>query len=161
MTKPLSGRDLAMMLDPSFGSSVMEVTADAVVVAREALPEICLHLRDHPGLDFNYLTDLTSVDYIDYFEVVYHLLSMNKNHSAVLKARALGRTDPWVPSVTSIWKGAEMQEREVWDLMGVRFEGHPNLRRVLLFEGFPGHPLRKDFLEFDHRTITIPSEEDV
>ena len=63
-----------------------------------------------------------------------------KTH-ATIKTRAYGRSAPTVPTVTPIWRGADMQEREVWDLMGIRFEGHPNLRRVLLFEGFPGHPL--------------------
>lgn len=161
MTRPLAGQELASYLQSSFPTSVTAVTPDAVVVAREAVRDVCFHLKNHPALNFNYLIDVTAVDYIDYFEVVYHLLSLEKNQSAVLKTRVLGRTDPWVPSITPVWRGAEMQEREVWDLMGVRFEGHPNLRRVLLFEGFPGHPLRKDFLEFDHRTMPLPTDADL
>ena len=71
---------------------------------------------------------------------------MRRNHSAILKTRRYGREEPSVDSVTSIWIGADLQEREIWDLMGIRFEGHPNLKRILLWENFPGHPLRKDFL---------------
>ncbi len=84
--------------------------------------------------------------FIDRFELIYHLLSMRRNHRVVLKTLWTGRGDPSMPSVTSVWRGADLQEREVWDLMGIRFEGHPNLKRVLLWEGFEGHPLRKDFL---------------
>jgi NADH-quinone oxidoreductase subunit C len=77
--------------------------------------------------------------------VIYQLTSFPHNHSATIKARVYGREGPELPSVTSLWQGADLQEREIWDLMGIRFTGHPNLKRVLLWEGFPGHPLRKDF----------------
>ncbi len=71
---------------------------------------------------------------------------MRLNHSAILKTRCHTRDEPKVPSVVEVWRGADLQEREVWDLMGVHFEGHPNMKRILLWEEFPGHPLRKDFL---------------
>jgi len=93
------------------------------------------------------LSAITAVDYVEYFELIYHLTSISRNYSAALKTRRYGRDDPIVPSVTSVWKGAEMQEREVYDLMGIRFSGHPNLRRILLWEGFNGYPLRRDYLE--------------
>ena len=89
---------------------------------------------------------MSAVDYIEYFELVYHLLSMRKNHSAVIKTRVFDREAPSVPSVIDVWRGADLQEREIWDLMGVSFDGHPNMKRVLLWEGFEGHPLRKDYL---------------
>jgi len=79
--------------------------------------------------------------------MIYHLTSIERNTTAVLKAKVYGRDTPEVPSVVSVWKGAEIQEREVYDLMGVAFEGHPDLRRLLLWEGFEGHPLRRDYLE--------------
>ena len=161
MTRAISGAELAGYLTPDFASFVVEAEEGAVIVSPESVPNICFYLREHADLRFDYLTDLTSVDYIDYFEVVYHLMSFEQNLSATLKTRAYGRKSPTVPSVTSVWRGADMQEREVWDLMGIRFEGHPNLRRVLLFDGFPGHPLRKDFLEFDHRTVPLPADEDL
>ena len=86
------------------------------------------------------------MDYVDHFELVYHLLSMRRNQSAIIKTRRFGRAEPVMASLVDVWKGAELQEREVWDLMGIRFEGHPNMKRILLWEEFPGHPLRKDYL---------------
>ena len=102
-------------------------------------------LKESFVLDFDYLTNITGVDYFDDFEVVYQLISMKNNHSLTLKTRAYGRENSSVPSVTSLWRGAELQEREIYDLMGIRFEGHPNLKRIYLWEGFEGHPLRKDY----------------
>ena len=93
------------------------------------------------------LNSITAVDYVEYFEVVYHITSTIHKHSAVLKAKVYGRDAPSVPSVISVWRGADLQEREIWDLMGVAFEGHPNLKRILLWEGYPGHPLQRDYLE--------------
>jgi NADH:ubiquinone oxidoreductase subunit C len=92
------------------------------------------------------LTAISAVDYVEYFELVYHLLSMRRNHKLVVKSRVFGREDLSAPSVIDVWQGADLQEREIWDLMGIRFEGHPNMKRILLWEGFPGHPLRKDFV---------------
>ena len=93
------------------------------------------------------LNSITSVDFIDHFSVVYRLTSIAKNISAVIKIKCgEGRKDPAVNSVTPIWRGAELQEREIYDLMGIHFEGHPNLKRLLLWENFEGHPLRKDYL---------------
>ena len=103
-------------------------------------------LFSDPTLDFNYLNSITAVDFIEFFEVIYHLTSLNKQHSAVVKTKLYGREEVTLPSVYNIWKGADFQEREIWDLMGVRFEGHPNMKRIMLWEGFEGHPLRKDFL---------------
>jgi NADH-quinone oxidoreductase subunit C len=103
-------------------------------------------MRDDPELDFAYLSSLTAVDRLDCFEVVYHLQSLERNHFGVVKVTA-DRADPVLPSVSGIWQGADLQEAEAYDLMGIRFEGHPNLRRIFLWEGFAGWPLRKDFLQ--------------
>lgn len=153
MTRAFTGNEFAAVIHSSFPTAVVEVQPQAVVVPREVLRDLCFYLRDTAGLEFDFLVSATAVDYIDYFEVVYHLASLTHNHSAVLKARSYGREHPWAPSVVPVWRGADSQEREVWDLFGIRFEGHPNLKRIMLWEGFPGHPLRKDFMEFDHRTI--------
>src|SRR5262249_46189357 len=92
-----------------------------------------------------FLNCLTAVDRMDSFEVTYHLSSLAKNQSLVLKART-SHDMPVVPSVITVWQGAQLQEREAYDLMGIVFDGHPGLKRIFLWEGFPGHPLRKDFL---------------
>jgi NADH:ubiquinone oxidoreductase subunit C len=78
--------------------------------------------------------------------VIYRLVSLTNNQSLMLKTRVTGRENPTVPSVTNIWRAAYYQEREIFDLLGIKFEGHPDLRRLLLWEGFNGHPLRRDYL---------------
>jgi NADH-quinone oxidoreductase subunit C len=111
-------------------------------------------LRDRREFRFDLLVGVTAVDYIDHFEAVYHLLSLPRNARAVIKVRCgEGRTEPSLPSVTPVWRGADLQEREVWDLLGVRFESHPNHKRIMLWEGFPGHPLRKDFITYDQSVV--------
>ena len=114
-------------------------------VKPESILDVMSFLNEAPGLEFSYLSSISAVDYIECFELVYHLTSFEHNHSALVKARIYGREAPSVPSVVSVWPGADFQEREIWDLMGVGFSGHPNLKRIMLWEGFPGHPLRKDF----------------
>ena len=146
MTRPVSGEELGRRLDASFPSAVEKWDDSAVWVKASSIVDVCSHLRDDPELDFSFLNAITGVDYIDHFEVVYHLTSLKRNHSAMLKTIAEGRDEPVVPSVVSVWRGADLQEREIWDLMGVSFVGHPNLKRLVTWEGFPGHPLRKDFI---------------
>jgi NADH-quinone oxidoreductase subunit C len=113
----------------------------ATLVPRERLLEVCRHLRE-VGVD--YPASITAIDYMDYFEIVYQLRAMASGWDATLKVR-VWRDDPVVPSVFGVWPGADFQEREIWDLMGVEFDGHPNLTRILLWDEFIGHPLRKDF----------------
>jgi NADH/F420H2 dehydrogenase subunit C len=128
---------------PGFELEYIEGKDPAVLVKAENLLELAQYLRDDEECD--YCSSITGVDYPEHFEVVYHLYSMKKEGGPViLKVRA-EREKPHVPSVTPIWRGANWQEREVWDLMGIRFDDHPDLRRVLLWEGYEGHPLRKDF----------------
>jgi len=112
------------------------------------MQDIFRWLKEDPQLDFNFLADLTAVDYLDKrtprFEVVYHLYSLSKNHRLRVKIPVAGE-DPVVDSLTPLWKGANWLEREVWDMFGIRFRGHPDLRRILLYEQFEGYPLRKDY----------------
>ena len=144
-TRVLGGEELASSLREHGPDAVEEWGESALWVKPERIVEVVTFLRDEPAFQFNYLNSVSAVDYIDYFEVVYHLTSFHHNHSATIKARLYGREDPSIPSVVGVWQGADFQEREIWDLMGVRFPGHPNLKRIMLWEGFPGHPLRKDF----------------
>ena len=146
MTRPLVGTELAERLRSDFPEAVLDADDRDVYVRSQDVRKVCSFLRDDADSAFDFLAALTAVDYIDYFEVVYRLTSLRHNHSAVLKTRVYERDEPVVPSVVPVWRGADLQEREVFDLMGVRFEGHPNLKRILTWEGFEGHPLRKDFL---------------
>jgi NADH-quinone oxidoreductase subunit C len=146
MTLALSGSEIARQIEKQFAGSVVGSTADSLLVEAESLLEIAAYLKSTRGLDFDYLTAITAVDYLDYFEVIYQLTSLRRNHSLVLKTRCYVRDNPTLPSVVSLWQGADFQEREIYDLFGISFEGHPNLKRIVLWEGFEGHPLRKDFL---------------
>jgi NADH-quinone oxidoreductase subunit C len=143
--KPLIGSEVAKKIGEQLPGAVVEYNT-AVLVKSESIFEVCRFLNQTAGLDFDYLVNLTGVDYLNYLEVVYHLVSMKHNHSLVLKTRCYDREQPTVPSVTPIWEGANLQEREVYDLLGIRFEGHPDMKRIFLWEGFQGHPLRRDYL---------------
>ena len=145
MTKVLGGEEIAIRLRLRHPDVVEDTAGPALWVRPESILDVVTFLKDDPGLHLNYLNAISAVDYVDHFEVVYQLTSFEHNHSAVVKARVYGREDPTIPSVVGVWPGADFQEREIWDLMGVRFSGHPNPKRIMLWEGFAGHPLRKDF----------------
>ena len=147
MTVSLGGQQLAQRLETAVQGSVVGNSDTDVWVKPDSLFQVARFLKETPDLDFSFLNGITGVDYIEYFEVVYHLTSIAHNHSAIIKTKVYERESPTVPTVLSLWQGADFQEREVWDLMGVRFDGHPNMKRIMLWEGFQGHPLRKDYLE--------------
>ena len=121
-----------------------------VRVPPERLLDVMRFLYDDPRCRFSQLADLTCLDYlnfpgaVDRYGVIYSLLSIELNHRLWAKC-FVNDPDPTVPSVVGIWKGADWLEREVWDLFGVRFDGHPDLRRIVTWEGFGAHPLRKDY----------------
>jgi len=146
MTVALSGKEIASQIEETFPGSIVESTPDYLVVKSDALLDVAAFFKDTPGLDFNYLNYVTAIDYYDHFEVVYLLSSLEHNHSLIMKTRCYDRQSPVLPSVVSLWQGADFQEREIYDLMGISFEGHPNMKRIFLWEGFQGHPLRKDFM---------------
>jgi NADH-quinone oxidoreductase subunit C len=119
-------------------------------VPPDRLLEVMRYLREDPDNDFDMLADLAGVDYLRFpeaterYAVVYNLLSTTHNHRLWVKVY-VGDRDPCVPSVTGIWHGAGWLEREVYDLFGIVFDGHPDLRRILTWDGFEAHPLRKDY----------------
>lgn len=132
-------------------SAVQEAKFDrdelTLYIERSAIREACTILRDDPACPFNYCSDVTCVDWYPSdprFEVVYHLLSISKKERVRLKVR-LSEESPVLDSITSVWPGANYFEREVFDLFGIRFTGHPYLRRLLMPEDWEGHPLRKDY----------------
>ena len=146
MTVALNGEEIAKRITEVFGDSGAAGDEVTVVVNSDSLYQVAEFLKNTSGLDFDYLNDLTAVDYLDYFEIVYHLSSLKHNHSLVLKTTCYDREKPAVTSVVGLWRAADFQEREIYDLMGITFEGHPNLKRLFLWEGFEGHPLRRDYL---------------
>lgn len=146
MTAQLNGEEVAKKLSSALAGSVAASSKEAIVVDNKSLYKVAEYLKNTAEFDFNYLADLTAVDYMDYFEVVYHLVSLTHNHSLTLKTRCYDREKPTVPSVVSLWRTADLQEREIYDLMGITFSGHPNMKRLFLWEGFEGHPLRREYL---------------
>jgi NADH-quinone oxidoreductase subunit C len=111
------------------------------------LVDVMRFLRDDAECQFDMLTDVTAVDYLGEeprFEMVYHLYSLAKNKRLRVKSR-LGESAPEIATLCGLWPSANWMEREVWDLYGIRFAGHPDLRRILLYDEFQGHPLRKDY----------------
>ncbi|MDX6693129.1 MAG: NADH-quinone oxidoreductase subunit [Blastocatellia bacterium] len=134
---------------PEWGGEVTEAFGEVtVVVPREKIVEICRFLKTAPGLEFNFLSDLCGADRgpeeEPRFEVNYHLFSTTRHHRLRLKV-LLNDNDTHVPTVSFIWRTANWHERETFDLLGVIFDGHPDLRRILLPDDWQGHALRKDF----------------
>ncbi|MFC2056442.1 NADH-quinone oxidoreductase subunit C [Chloroflexota bacterium] len=146
MTKLASTKEIADSLEHKFVGCVIELSDKDIVVKTESLLAVASYLKNTPGLDFDYLNWMTAVDYPDHFIVIYNLISLKNNVSLMLKTRCDNRENPTVPSLVELWKGANLQEREIYDLMGIRFESHPNLKRIFLWDEFEGHPLRKDFV---------------
>ena len=144
MTASLSGTHVAERIRDAVPDAIDHVAEGWLRVRPERLVEVATFLRDDRQLDARFLNSVSGVDQFDRFEVVYHLSSLSHNHIFALKVEA-DHDEPEVPSVESVWKGAHLQEREAYDLLGIRFTGHPNMKRIFLWEGFPGHPLRKDF----------------
>ena len=149
-TAPVS--PVLQRLQQQWGDTLLAVHSyrgdDTAEVKPEAIVEVCRFCRDDDALAFDYLMDLAGVDYLRYDDgprlgVVYHLYSLRHNHRLRLRVR-VDEGQP-VPSVTDVWPVANWFEREVYDMFGIEFSGHPDLRRILMYDGFEGHPLRKDY----------------
>ena len=164
----MSGQQLLTELKKRFGDKITGENLDAIdpwiEVAPDSLPEVATYLRDDPTLSMEMLNCITVVDYFEsdpkkakkvdwepHLQVVYHLSSISKKHTLVVKVRLPRWKDgqegqlPEIPTVTDVWSTAHWHERETYDLSGVRFVGHPYLRRILCPEDWVGHPLRKDY----------------
>jgi NADH-quinone oxidoreductase subunit C len=145
MTVELKATEMAGKLEAALPGSTVESSGNTVVINDQFVLQAATFLKNTAGLDFNYLNYMTATDYRTYFEVIYDLVSLEHNHKLVLKVKLTNREKPELVSVVSIWKGADLQEREIFDLFGINFTGHPNLKRIFLWEGFQGYPLKKDY----------------
>lgn len=140
-------------LSARFGAAIEEirwpgkhpVDVPVIYVARSGIVEVLRFMKETAGLEYDFLSDLTATDeeVEPRFEVVYNLASISSGSRIRLKVRA--RDGESVPTATTVWEGANWAEREVWDMFGIKFEGHPDLRRILMDERWEGHPLRKDY----------------
>jgi NADH-quinone oxidoreductase subunit C len=147
-----------------FGDDIVATHSDfgdaTAQVRRERIVEICTFLRDDPDLRFDLAMDCTGVDYLGEeprFEVVYHLYSIAKKHRVRIKSR-VPEEDPVIDSVIPVWVGMDWFEREAYDMYGIVFRGHPNLKRILMYEAFEGHPLRKDYPKARRQPTVGPQE---
>jgi NADH-quinone oxidoreductase subunit C len=162
----MTAEDLLAACAATFGDRIRDAHARAgdatVVVAREQALAVFRTLRDDPRFAFELLVDVTAVDYpgrTPRFDVVYHLCSLRQGHRLRVKV-PVGEDAAAVPSLVPLWKGANWLEREVWDMFGIRFDGHPDLRRILMYPEFEGHPLRKDY-PVDKRQPLVPERDPI
>jgi len=150
------------IIKQEFKDAVVETTDfrgdETCVVKKERLIDVMQFLKDNKNLKFDMLIDLCGVDFMgreERFEVVYHLYSLEFRKRIRVKVR-LKESDAVLPTVTKIWKAANWFEREAFDLFGIHFEGHPNLKRLLTYDGFRGHALRKDYPKDLRQHIPTP-----
>jgi NADH-quinone oxidoreductase subunit C len=148
----MESAEIVHLLRERFGERIGDLDAKArdaaVHVQPAAIADVGFYCKTSPALAFDCLSNLAGVDYPKQgaIQVVYHLFSYRHRHAVALKVNA-ARDNPVVPTVEGVWPAANWLEREVFDLLGVEFEGHSDLRRILMPEDWPGHPLRKDFVE--------------
>lgn len=158
---------LTQALIAKFGEQVLDTHHfrgdETVVVAREAVHDVLAYLRDTAGMEFNMLADLTTVDYLTYpvakparFEVAYHLYSTTRNHRIRVKTPV--QQGEGVATASDLWVAADWLEREAWEMFGVPFEGHPNLKRLLTHKDFVGYPLRKDYPTKKRQALSAPDD---
>jgi len=133
---------------------------ETVIIRKDGIITLMKYLKHDPALAFNMLIDLTAVDYLNMgakprFEVVYHLYSLEKNHRLRVKV-PVEEKDLEVDTISDLWPVANWFEREVWDMFGIKFKGHPDLKRLLMYEEFVGHPLRKDYPHNQRQPLVGP-----
>lgn len=138
-------------INEQFGEAVVEMSVAhgelTAIIRPRKIVEVIDWLKNEPGLEFDMLMDLCGVDYLPRqprFEVVYHLYSVKLNHRLRLRVQ-LDDDEPQVQTITTLYKAANWFEREAWDMFGIKFAGHPDLRRILMYDQFEGHPLRRDY----------------
>ena len=140
-------QDALKDFQPEFGATL---DIPQITVRAENVPDVCRIVKDEPGLSFKLLLCLAGADYPEHFQVVYILLSLEHEHKLVIKAN-VAHDDPHVPTVTQVWRAADWYEREAHDLFGIVFDGHPNLKPLILYEGFEGYPGRKEHPFHDYQ----------
>ena len=146
--------DLQAALQRLVPGSMISVDGSALLIEAPHLHAVCRALKESPDYQLDHVSNLTAVDYPpERIEMIYHLGSTAKKHGPVTLKVKLPRGNPAIASLVPLYRGAEYQEREVYDLYGVTFPGHPDLRRILMWEEFTGHPMRKDYLPEDQDAL--------
>jgi NADH-quinone oxidoreductase subunit C len=158
MEKSLAHRKIEEKFPQAVLDSHAQHGDETLIIRKEAILDVARLLKEDSELQFNFLMDITAVDYLERqprFEIVYHFMSLPFHRRLRIKLQS-DELYPTVKSLTPLWKTANWLERECFDMYGVRFDGHPNLTRVLLYEGFEGHPLRKDYPKTKRQPLIGP-----
>ncbi len=148
----MNPQDVKAKLEAQFPAIEIKIVNQGLAIKPEDLRRVAEFLKESDEFKMNYLSCITAVDYLDSLESVYNLYSVDKRIGPIFLKVRVPRSNPKIPSLFDLYRGAEYQEREAYDMMGIVYEGHPDLRRIFMWEGFEGHPLRKDY---------IPEDEDV
>ena len=152
MTEFLTPETIQQDIQSRLPGTSVALEGNALVVPPEQLIKVCRFLKESEPYRLDYLSNLCAVDFLGeqaHLETIYHLYSMEKKHGPVALKVCVPRDHPHQPSVVSVWRGAEYQERESFDLYGIIYDDHPDLRRILMWDEFDGHPMRKDYVQED------------
>ena len=151
---PFSIEEVKKELEARLPDVKLRTVRDSLLIENpEDLPRVALFLKENPLFLLDYLSSVTGADYLDYLESVYHFYSMAKKHGPFVLRVRVPKQSARIPSLVPVYQSAELQEREAYDTFGIFYEGHPDLRRLFMWEGFEGHPLRKDYEQEDSETL--------
>lgn len=145
--------EIKSRLEKEFPGIQIQIVNGGLVLKPEDLLRVAKFLKESDEFKMNYLSSVTAVDYLDSLESVYHFYSVDKKTGPLILKVRVSRNSPKIPSLVPLFRGAEFQEREAYDMMGISYEGHPDLRRIFMWEGFEGFPLRKDYLAEDEDVL--------
>ncbi len=145
--------DILKEIEAGVPGAKLQMEGNALIVDRTSLLGIARFLKENDTYGMDYVSCLTGVDYKDYLECVYHFYSMEKKHGPICLKVRVKPEDPKIPSLVPLYRGAEYQEREAYDMVGIVFEGHPDLRRILMWDGFAHYPLRKSYVPEDQNVL--------
>jgi len=150
----MNHEDLKSRLEKEFPGITLKLIRKSLLIEKpEDLPRVARFLKENDDFRMDYLSSVTGSDFLTYLETIYHLYSMEKKIGPVVLRFRSDREDPHAPSLTEIYRGAEFQEREAYDMYGIVYDGHPDLRRLFMWEGFEGWPMRKDYDQEDSETL--------
>ncbi|HTL47308.1 MAG TPA: NADH-quinone oxidoreductase subunit C [Verrucomicrobiae bacterium] len=146
--------EIKALIEKALPGVKLKLVRESLLVENAAdLPRVAKCLKEDPALKFDYLSSVTGADYLTYLESVYHLYSMEKKAGSIVLRARTDRANPRLPSLVPIYRGAEYQEREAYDLYGIVYENHPDMRRIFMWDSFEGWPMRKDYEQEDSETL--------
>ena len=156
----MKAEEIKAKIEQALSGVPMRLVRESILIENpQDLPKVARFLKESPDFQMDYLSSITGADYLEYLESVYHLYSMQKKDLSIVLRTRVKRDQAKIPSLVSLYRGAEFQEREAFDMYGIIYEGHPDLRRIFMWEGFDGFPLRKDYQQEDSETLDIEDVE--